>query len=393
MVETRASAPDIPAYIDRDCLAEIKRNLDWRLAFAALGLQRDPQRSSDADWWAKSPFKPDERTASFHMNADPQGGARWYCHATHQGGGIIDLVQKLQNSRTVFEAGRWLLEQHCSHLETGDSPALPPSPMTTPAQAPEKESGEKEKQGEGKVNRPVRQSLLHALRPSDPEGFMAARDLSPELCAYLGCGYLPDTHKSSLRNRVVFQVRGVVEIAALEPKRVIYTHIGRAITGAQAEADGKWAYYKGFHKTLELYNLDNVRLDPEAVRQIEDTKTLWLVEGCFDVARLVQAGQKNVVAAFGAHLSPEQIEKLHQLKEVLRIPRIGVWFDRDDAGRNGQTKALDTLKAENIPAIGFDWDQSFFSPSRGSVAIPETISDPGDFTAEQIRWLKSKGAF
>jgi DNA primase len=191
---------------------------------------------------------------------------------------------------------------------------------------------------------------------------------------------------------LVFQVRSVNDIEAVEPKSVILSHMGQATTPAQVEEVGKWTYYKGFKKSLELYNIDQVRLDPEAQAQVEETGRLILVEGCFDVAKCVEAGVKNVMASFGASLNPAQIIKLHLLKEIVGAKEILVWFDRDKPGTTAQAQAITALEADGLTVKGFDWDQTLRSDVRADIGIPDTVQDPGDLTAVQIQWLITKMA-
>lgn len=169
---------------------------------------------------------------------------------------------------------------------------------------------------------------------------------------------------------------------------MILTHMGRATTPEQIEEVGKWTYYKGFRKSLELYNIDQVRLDPEAQAQVEETGRLILVEGCFDVAKCVEAGVKNVLASFGTTLNGAQIAKLHLLKEIMGAQEILVWFDRDKPGTMAQAQAIAALEADGITAKGFDWGQSFRSDARGEVKIPEDIQDPCDLSVRQIKWMR-----
>jgi hypothetical protein len=106
----------------------------------------------------------------------------------------------------------------------------------------------------------------------------------------------------------VFQVRGIQEKDQhLQP--VILSHSGRALTLEQERSDGKyWSY--PFRKGLEIYNQDKLLLDMEACSQT-GASGLILVEGFFDVAKLVDAGCRNVGALMGAHISVEQIERLN----------------------------------------------------------------------------------
>ena len=62
------------------------------------------------------------------------------------------------------------------------------------------------------------------------------------------------------------------------------------MTEEQEEADGKWWICSGFSKTLELYNVDKVLLDDEAVCQARETRHRIVTEGGFDVAKLVEVG-------------------------------------------------------------------------------------------------------
>jgi len=386
------SSPSRP-FINRDTLNEIRSTADWQKTFLSLGLIRDERQSRPNDWWAKSPFNPDEKTASFHMNGDPQGGGRWYCHSTGQGGGLLDLVQALQGGN-IFEAGRWIVEQGCCPLpqaymghDVEPQTELPPERQNA--------SGEEKKKQPEKPdvapNAPIRQSLLPMLTELGTHPGFADRGISEATCRYLGCGYLADDHKSSLRGRLVFQVRSVDDLESVTPKPVILTHIGRATTPEQIETVGKWTYYKGFRKSLELYNIDQLRLDPDAQAQVKATGRLILVEGCFDVAKCVEAGIKNVLASFGTTLSLAQIGKLHLLKEILGAKEILVWFDRDAPGAKAQDHVVEALQADGLSAQGFDWGQGFSSNTRGGVRIPDAIQDPCEFTVAQIQWLRESG--
>jgi hypothetical protein len=44
-----------------------------------------------------------------------------------------------------------------------------------------------------------------------------------------------------------------------------------------------------------------------------------------------------------------------------------------------------------LTADGFNWETAFPSPARGLVTIPETLTDPGEFSGEQLRWLREQG--
>jgi DNA primase len=164
--------------------------------------------------------------------------------------------------------------------------------------------------------------------------------------------------------------------------------MGRAVSEEQEGKYGKWWTYGGFQKTLELYNINNVLLDDNAINQAKEREVVLIVEGCFDVAKLVEAGIYNVVASFGAYLAEEQIPKVKRLRDRLGVKKFLVWYDRDKAGRTGQEKAVRLLRDSGFEAKGFVWDREFRSAERGAVGIPKGIKDVCDFSVDQIEFLK-----
>lgn len=372
-----------PVFLHPEALSEIRRQTDWPQLLAALGIECDAARSKPGDTWAHSPFAED-RTASFHVSDNG-----WYCFSQGTGGGVLELVRAVKKHREGVEidsyaAARWLLEAGLSHYageeragggaesESG-VPALPERPAKLP-------------------NRPVRQNLLPLLT-GHPE--LTRRGLSPETCTLLGCGYLPEGGRSPLAGRIVFQVRGVRPGADGQAAPVILTHVGRVLVGKDEAEDPKWHkwhFYEGFQKTLELYNIDQLLLDAAAREQAQTSGHVLLVEGCFDVAKLVEAGIRNVGATFGAHLDEDQLPRLREVAATTGVSRFRVWYDRDPAGKAGQEKALALLNASgDLTGEGFDWEVAFPSPTRGSVKIPETYTDPGEFTVQQLSFLKERG--
>ena len=173
---------------------------------------------------------------------------------------------------------------------------------------------------------------------------------------------------------------------------MILSHLGRALSAEQEESSGKWHHYQGFAKSLELYNQDKLLLDQHAIAQARASGQILLVEGCFDVAQLVEAGILNAGASFGAHLDEHQLPRLYEIAAGTGVSHIRVWFDRDSAGRRGQEQALALINASgHLTASGFDWQVKFPSPTRGTVKLPETLGDPGDFTSEQLQFLRTQG--
>lgn len=379
-------------HINNEQLREIRNHADWRKLFAALRLTKDVKKSTDSDWWALSPFT-NETEASFHIN-----DKGFFCFSTKEQGGAVELVQAYFHHKTgealnCYDAGRWLLENKVSYLDNTSGP--PESVRSETKKAMPDETGEhlnrpRAESEEIKVeNQPIRHNLIPALTQQGEHPEFVRRGISKATCEYLGCGYY-DNKKGQLSERIVFQVRGVrAENGVLQP--VILTHIGRAANQEQKETEGKWRHYKGFLKKFELYNIDKLLLDREAVKQAHDTGKVLIVEGCFDIAKLIESGIKNAVASFGSQLLDEQIPRLQLIKESLRNITFCVWYDRDKAGIEGQEKALELLKEKGFEGLGFNWAMSFSSKKQGTVKMPSQINDVCDFTVEQLRWLRKMG--
>ncbi len=361
------NSPDMPKrFLDTTALETLRKTTDWNAVCRVLGLERGGRRSKGHDWWMRSPFSED-KTASFHIK--PADGV-WYCFSTRQGGGVIELIQRLEGLN-CFDAGEWLIDTGCA--PEPDGVQISGEKKNKPAKATKT------------VNAPIKQSLLPSLSGQGSHEEFTRRGIGEKTCRYLGCGLL-EKGRSRLKNRIVFQVRGV-ERSDEGLKPVILTHIGRATTPEQLEAGGKWLSYKGFRKSAELYNLDKLLLDPVAREQVRKTGRVLIVEGAFDVAMLVEAGVFNVVAVMGSDLSDEIRPRLDLIREKLNAPTLRLWFDRDQAGAAGQAVALEKLTGWDLPAEAFDWEARF---GADQIAIPDTITDPCEMSVRQIQWLRAQ---
>jgi hypothetical protein len=200
--------PDIPKFITNDMLREIRDNTDWRGLFRYLGLERD-RKSTERDWWAKSPLNPGEKHASFHMT-----DAGWTCFSTNESGYVIELVQKVVGQRTdrtmnCYQAGRWLLENGLSHIalrasdysasggrdgcstcnvgesrDKGDNGGAYRTSENGSGEGVAKHEETKEDRRSKKENPPIRQTLLSSLDMGHPE--FERRGISQGTCTYLG---------------------------------------------------------------------------------------------------------------------------------------------------------------------------------------------------------------
>jgi DNA primase len=186
----------------------------------------------------------------------------------------------------------------------------------------------------------------------------------------------------------VFQIRGVRENGQ-NLHRVILSHTGRALSREQEDCDGKyWSY--PFRKGLEIYNQDQLLLDKEARLQAGKFG-LILVEGYFDVAKLVEADCRNVGALMGSSISAEQIERLAWIRSRLGLPYILLFLDRDQAGQEAAGKVQERLGHHSLAVTVFDWDQKVSGNGQTAKLIPESIQDPADMSVDQLRALRRQG--
>jgi DNA primase len=85
-------------------------------------------------------------------------------------------------------------------------------------------------------------------------------------------------------------------------------------------------YPKGFDKRYFLYN------HHRAIKSVNETGTLFIVEGQSDVWRLYESGIKQAVGVFGRTLSKEQETKINRMP----VTHIVVLLDNDQAGRESK---------------------------------------------------------
>ena len=364
-----------PRLINRQQLREVWQQASWRKVIEVFELSVDQQRRGrDDEIWLRSPFT-QEQQASMHVSLSANV---YKDFSSGKGGGIIQFCRQMLHQQgremSMFEVAEWMVAQGiCVAM-----PRIPQAPETKPQPGPASIPTHTTS-----ANRAIDVDLRRYLRGDHPE--LIRRGISAATCRYLGCGFLPPRANgksgSPLHCRLVFQVRGVKENGhGLQP--IILSHTGRALLPEQENSDGKyWSY--PFRKGLEIYNQDQLLLDPEAGRQTR-TFGLILVEGYFDVAKLVEAGCRNVGALMGAHISAEQIERLGWMRSRIGFSRIVMFLDRDDAGQKGARRAFDLLSQHNFEVSLFDWTRNL---------IPDFVKDPADMSVEQLQLLRGQGCF
>lgn len=379
--------PSMSPIIGREHLPRVWQQASWPKVIEVFGLSVDAKRRSrDDEIWVKSPFTHEER-ASMHLSLSSNV---YKDFSSGKGGGIMqfcrEMLRRQGRQMSMSEVARWMLDEGIStassqpgrgvnacHRPEPDLVGAPGGPAVL-----------------NNTNRAIEVDLRPYLRSDHPE--WGRRGISATTCRYLGCGYLPKRvgakGSSPLNSRLVFQVRGLRDNGHdLQP--IILSHSGRALTREQEESDGKyWSY--PFRKGCEIYNQDNLLLDEQACRQA-NTLGLVLVEGYFDVAKLVEAGCRNVCALMGSHITAEQIERLEWMRSRIGFPRVSLFLDRDQAGREGARQAGERLRRHNFDVNVFDWDRSMPRDGQGHEPILGAIQDPSDMPVEQLHNLRKQG--
>ena len=141
-----------------------------------------------------------------------------------------------------------------------------------------------------------------------------------------------------------------------------------------------------FHKGRVLYNLHQAK---GAVRQ---EQAVILVEGYFDVLRLVLAGVDHVVAPLGTGLTPDQAALLRRF-----APAAILLYDSDEAGLKATFRAGDELlrhgarvKVATLPP-GEDPDS--LVRAGGAAALAPLLRDAVDVLERKIQLLEQRGWF
>jgi transposase/5S rRNA maturation endonuclease (ribonuclease M5) len=369
--------------ISREHLPQIWKQASWLRVIEVFDLTVDNhRRRRDDELWLISPFNPEQK-ASMHVSLSQN---IFKDFSSGKGGGIIQFCREMLRGQgremTMFEVARWMVAEGISAVDHRlQSPCGQQQQQRQPTGCPVSAKD---------TNPAIEIDLRGYLCADHPQ--LHRRGISASTCRYLGCGFLPQRSRgkavSPLNGRLVFQIRGVRENGPdLQP--IVLSHTGRALNRQQEDADGKyWSY--PFHKGFEIYNQDQLLLDQEARRQAKKFG-LILVEGFFDVAKLVEADCRNVGALMGATVSAQQIQRLLWLNRRLRIPHILLFLDRDQAGHDGAQQARKQLRHHEMTVKVFDWDRNLSGNGQVCMNIPESIQDPADLSVEQLRGLRKQG--
>src|SRR5262249_28565908 len=141
-----------------------------------------------------------------------------------------------------------------------------------------------------------------------------------------------------------------------------------------------------FHKGRLLYNLH------QAKTSIRQEQTVILVEGYFDVLRLVLAGVDHVVAPMGTGLTADQAALLRRFAPVATL-----LYDSDDAGLKATFRAGDELLRHGVrvrvATMPPGEDPDTLVRTGGAGALAPVLRDAMDVLERKIPLLEQRGWF
>ncbi len=141
-----------------------------------------------------------------------------------------------------------------------------------------------------------------------------------------------------------------------------------------------------FSKGRLLYNLSNAR---HAIRREE---RVLVVEGYFDVLRLVDAGIEHVVAPMGTALTDAQAELLTRLaRQAILL------YDSDAPGQKATFRAADVLLAKGLEVrvvtLPEGEDPDTFTRTHGGAAVAQLVEGAMDVFDRKVQLLERAGWF
>ena len=237
--------------------------------------------------------------------------------------------------------------------------------------------------------------------------YLGSRDVPEEKWGELGLGYAPSgahfleamralglTEEVLLAAGLAFR-RDDSRIVARFRNRVLFPiHDGRGRPvgfGGRLMGPGEPKYLNSpetaiFHKGRQLYNLHNAK---SAIRQ---EQVVLVVEGYFDVLRLVLAGIDHVVAPLGTALTPDQAALLQRL-----APAAILLYDSDAAGLRATFRAGDELLRRGVrvrvATMPAGEDPDTLVRAGGAAALEKVLKDAVDVMERKIQLLERRGWF
>jgi len=249
--------------------------------------------------------------------------------------------------------------------------------------------------------------LREAAEAEGARKYLAERGIPLEVAAELGLGYAPRRGEFQAAMAELGVKEDDLVSAGLVVRREdgsvgprfrgrllfpIHDLRGRVVAfGGRILGPGEPKYLNSpetpiFHKGRSLYNLHVAR---NAIRREESA---LVVEGYFDVLRLVQAGVEHVVAPLGTALTGDQAELLKRYTKTVTL-----LYDSDAAGLRATFRAGDELLRHDVrvrvATLPPGEDPDTLVQKGGAEALQPVLDDAVDVLERKIQILERKGWF
>lgn len=272
-----------------------------------------------------------EKTASFTVS--PHKGI-FYCFGCHSGGDVVAFITKAERC-TPLEAVKHLAERHGIEL-----------PQETPAPASHKH----EKELYTLAHEVVAQWCIEQFKKSRPaQDYIQKRGITAESIQNYGIGYFPGGQqsiksllKAGKEKNILAQDFIQANILRASERDTLYSPYEERITFPIQDAlgracglggrifaadDSRAKYYNSqdhpyFSKGSILYGFH------QAKKYIQETGTVFLVEGYLDCIAFAQAGLRQTVATLGTACTAEHIKILSR-----HVEKLYTVYDGDAAGQ------------------------------------------------------------
>lgn len=299
-------------------------------------------------WKACCPFH-HEKTPSFMIHPERQF---WHCFGCGKGGDVFSFIQEIEGL-DFPEALKLLADRAGVQIDTYRS-----------------EIDKSQKNRILEINQKAAYFFNHVLtemaQAKEAREYLERRELKKETIADWEVGYVTEQW-DLLTQYLLKKGIGVDDLVAsgltikkdnatvgrgfydrfrgriMFPIKDVHSNIV-GFTGRQLvenpEAGGKYVNSPQtivFDKSRVLYGLDKAKME------IKAKDLAVIVEGQMDVISCHQAGMKNVVAASGTALTPEQIRLIERYTK-----NIAMAFDADKAGINAAKRGIDIALKEGM---------------------------------------------
>ncbi len=296
-------------------------------------------RRQGNEYIGKSPFT-NEKTPSFFVN--PEKGV-YHCFSSNKGGSVFSFVMEMEKL-DFREAVEFLAEKDGVEIDA-------------PSDDPKARERDSLRELYNRVSGSFRHLYLNSDHAAAARAYMQSRSISEQTLEAFAVGYAPPDprwlylflqrkqYSAQFLGRTGLFSRRDARRALFVDRIMFPIHSARgdviAFGGRRmAEFGPKYlnsADTELFHKGRSLYGLSH------ALKEMRQSRSVYLAEGYMDVLALFEAGVTNVVAPLGTAFTEQQATLLRRY-----VDSVILVFDADSAGVRATQKAAATVEAAGL---------------------------------------------